>query len=196
MSFQIETKRLLIRDIEKNDIPILVSQFAEPISQKNILSRQKDEARNKKTLEDSIEWAKHPERIYYGLAVILKSSNMLIGNCTLSKTYYRSRKTSIGWHYGNQFCGNGYATEAAEQLLFIGFKLHEVSRIYADCFEDNKASIRIMEKLGMTSHLNTKIINKLRGLRYYRENKSTVRYSISINQWQKRIKSILKNNKL
>ena len=52
---------------------------------------------------------------------------------------------------GHECRGNGYVTEAARELLHIGFMLNEVSEIYADCFVENRASIRIMEKIGMTS---------------------------------------------
>lgn len=182
MSFQVETERLLIRDIQKEDIPILVSQCAEPISRENILSFQSDETYNRKNFENAIAWAKAPRRLYYTLAVTLKSDNTLIGSCNINNVFPESIETIIGWHYGHEFRGNGYATETARQLLYIGFELNEVTSIYADCFVNNKASIRIFEKIGMSPHLNFGLFNLIRGLSYG-ENKPTVRYYISRNQW-------------
>ncbi len=183
MSFQIESERLIIRDVREADIPILVEYFAEPIARKNILSCQLDSEFNRKYFENGIAWAKHPQRIYYQFAVTLKTDDTLIGNCSIYKVYPESIDTNIGWHYGSRFRGNGYATEAAQKLLYFGFELEEVSSIYADCFVENKASIRIMEKIGMKPHWNSSAFNFMRGLLSYGEFTSAVRYSITRNQW-------------
>lgn len=174
MSFQIETRRLIIRDLQEDDIPVLIKQFAEPIGRNNILSSQLDSEFNRRSFENGIAWAKHPQRIYYQFAVMLKSNDDLIGSCSINKAYPESIDTNIGWHYGSRFSGKGYATEAARKLLYIGFELEEVSSIYADCFVENKASIKIFEKIRMTPHWNFSLINLMRRLSY-NEIKQTVR---------------------
>ncbi len=187
MSFQIETERLILRDVREDDIPILVAQFAEPESRGSILSVQADARVIKQDLENAIAWAKHPRREYYKLSVELKSGGALIGSCTISKVIPESFQTSIGWHYGHQFHGNGYATEAARQMLYIGFELNKVASIFADCFTGNKASIKVMEKIGMSAVWNFSLFNVIRGLNYG-ENKPTVRYAVSRHQWLANIK--------
>lgn len=184
MSFQIESDRLLIRDIEEKDISTLLSHFSEPISKESILSYQSNKNYNLEQLKKSILEAKQPHRRRYDLAVTLKIDNTLIGNCIIGEVYPESIEAFLGWHFGSKFWGNGYATEAAKQLLFIGFALNKVKSIYADCFANNKASVRIMEKIGMTPSLNIDFFNKMRGLSYG-EKKSTVRYDISREQWLK-----------
>ena len=187
MSFQRETERLIIRDIREDDIPILIKQFAEPEAQENILSYQSGEVHNRKIFAAAMEWAKHPQREYFNLSVIRKEDESLIGSCTISHVRSESFETGIGWHFGHQYRGNGYATEAARELLYIGFMLNEVSEIYADCFVGNKASIRIMEKIGMHSGWNLALFNTIRGWSYG-ENNPTVRYIISRQQWLENIK--------
>jgi ribosomal-protein-alanine N-acetyltransferase len=182
MSFQIETGRLIIRDIREDDIPVLLAQFAEPESRANILSFQADEDYNRMDLATAIAWAKHPQRLYYKLAVALKKGGDLIGSCTIAKVRPNCFETSIGWHYGHEYRGNGYATEAARRLLYIGFALNNVSKIYADAFAENRASIRIFEKIGMSPHLNFGFFNMLRGWDYG-ERKPAVRYTISRQEW-------------
>jgi RimJ/RimL family protein N-acetyltransferase len=115
--------------------------------------------------------------------VTLKSDKTLLGSCAISNTYSESVESFIGWHYGSEFWGNGYATEAARRLLYIGFELREVSSIYADCFKSNKASIRIFEKIGMRPHMNNDPMNYLRGLFYGEFDKPTVRYRIDREDW-------------
>jgi RimJ/RimL family protein N-acetyltransferase len=182
MSFQIETERLIIRDIREDDVAVLLAQFAEPESRANILSFQADTAYNKRDLANAMAWAKHPRRAYYKLSVTLKKGGDLIGSCTITNVRPACFETSIGWHYGYEYRGNGYATEAARRLLYIGFALNNVSKIYADAFVQNKASIRIFKKIGMRPHLDFGFFNMMRG-RHYGESKPAVRYTISSHQW-------------
>ena len=182
MTFHIETERLILRDVQEEDIPILLAQSAEPESRKNILSRQLDETYNKQVLANAMAWAKVPQRAYYKLSVVVKTNQTLIGTCSITGVIPEAVKTCIGWHYGHQYRGNGYATEAARELLYIGFGLNKVSEIYADCFAGNPASIRVIEKIGMRPSWNFGLFNILRGWSYG-EHIPTVRHTISRNQW-------------
>ncbi len=56
----------------------------------------------------------------------------------------------IGWHFHPRFWGMGYATEASQEVLHWGFEERNLDEIVAFTVPENKASIRIMEKLGMT----------------------------------------------
>lgn len=189
MSFQIETERLILRDIVEDDIPTLIAQYAEPEAKSSILSSQYDSTYNHNQLQNAIAWAKQPHRQYWKLSVILKRDSVLIGLCSLNNVIPKSNTpANIGWHYGNRYRGNGYATEAARKLLYIGFHLYKVNYIYADCFADNKASIRIMEKIGMKPHLNFFLINIARAISYG-ESKQTVRYGLSSQEWLRSMRS-------
>lgn len=110
-------------------------------------------------------------------------------SCTISNVTPKSREIVIGWHFGHEFGGNGYATEAAAELLRIGFELHNVSEIHADCFAGNRASIRIMEKIGMTSRPYLELFNVIRGWSYG-EHKPSVRYVISRWDWMETVKTL------
>ena len=182
MSFQVETERLLIRDVIEDDIPALVRQFAEPEARHHILSAQADENYNRINLKNAMDWAGQPKRRFYKLSVVLKANETLIGCVTLSYVRPRGFETELGWHYGHQFRGNGYATEAARAALRIGFETCRVSKIFADCFVENTASIRIFEKIGMQPYLDFSLFNVIRGLSYG-EYKPTVRYAIAKYQW-------------
>ncbi|MCY7348269.1 MAG: GNAT family N-acetyltransferase [Pyrinomonadaceae bacterium] len=182
MSFQIETGRLIIRDVREEDIPILVKQNAEPEARGGILSFQADETYNKKELEKAMAWAQYQRRPYYKLSVALKTDGTLIGSCTYTDVVPESYEAAIGWHYGHRFRGNGYATEAAYAMIDFAFGFVGVNEIFADCFAENRASIRIMEKTGMSSGWNFDLFNVIRGWSYG-EQKAAVRYVISKRQW-------------
>ena len=179
-----------MRDVREDDIPILVKQYAEPEARENILSFQMDEAYNRNELMKAIGWAKISPRPYFTLAVVLKNGGDLIGSCSLNGAVPESVAANIGWHYGYRFRGCGYATEAARALLDFGFEFVKVNEVFADCFADNRASIRIMEKIGMSASLNFNLFNMFRGWSYYGENKPTVRFTISKQQWRDQMKRL------
>nr|HQU85387.1 GNAT family protein [Pyrinomonadaceae bacterium] len=59
---------------------------------------------------------------------------------------------------------------------------NDVQMIYADCFIENKATIRILEKLGMQPFWNNFIFNTLRAWSY-NEDREAVRHTITKEQW-------------
>jgi len=55
----------------------------------------------------------------------------------------------IGWWLASRLWGKGLATEAARAVLEDGFRRCGLNRIVAIAKRENKASTRIMEKIGM-----------------------------------------------
>ena len=55
----------------------------------------------------------------------------------------------IGWRLAGDQWGKGYATEAANEVLRIGFEQLALSEIVAFTYEKNLASRRVMEKIAM-----------------------------------------------
>lgn len=62
----------------------------------------------------------------------------------------------IGWVLDPAHAGHGYATEAVDGLLRMGFEEVGVRRIAAFCFADNEASWRLMERVGMRRETHTR----------------------------------------
>lgn len=186
MAFQMRTKRLILRDVRPEDLPVLLEQAAEPAARGGILAYQADEEYNRKYFVRAIAEAKFAKRENYTLSVALRDDEALIGSCMIHNARPGSVETSLGWHYGSAFWGSGYATEAARALLYIGFRLGGAAEIYADCFADNRASIRVMEKIGMTTRRNLGLLNAIRGWSYG-ETRPAVRYTISRDQYEENL---------
>ena len=55
----------------------------------------------------------------------------------------------LGWVISPDHAGQGYATEAAAELLRICFEDLGVRRVVAHCLADNLDSRKLMERLGM-----------------------------------------------
>lgn len=184
MSFQLETERLVLRDVREADLRVLLAQAREPEARGGILSFQANELYNRNYLEKAISQARFKQREFYALSVILKTGGDLIGTCNITEVRRGSIETNLGWHYGSRYWGSGYATEAARALLYIGFEIGRVNEIFADCFADNPASIRVMEKIGMTTRPVLNLFDALRGTSYG-ERRMVVRYVITRGDWQK-----------
>ena len=61
----------------------------------------------------------------------------------------RGVQAELGWGLDPDQAGRGYATEAVAALIRVCFEDLGLRRVTANCFADNVASWRIMERLGM-----------------------------------------------
>lgn len=65
-----------------------------------------------------------------------------------------SDRLEIGWHLAEPYWGKGLATESAQCLVSYGFEVLALEAIWAVADPDNKASLAVMERLGM-HHVET-----------------------------------------
>jgi len=56
----------------------------------------------------------------------------------------------LGWIVHRDYWGHGYAVEAAQGLIDFFAEKMNLKRFIAHCDAENQASVRVMEKLGMT----------------------------------------------
>jgi ribosomal-protein-alanine N-acetyltransferase len=81
-------------------------------------------------------------------AVIQKADNEILGWCGL-KYLPENKETDVGYRFFKKYWGKGYATEAARVCLDYGFNTLNLPTIVARAMHENKASIKVMEKIGM-----------------------------------------------
>jgi RimJ/RimL family protein N-acetyltransferase len=91
----------------------------------------------------------HFDRLGYCLwKLLLKETSEMIGFCGL-QPLDGTAETEIGWWLAQAWWGKGLATEAARAALRDGFERAGLKRIVAIAQPINRASIHVMEKLGM-----------------------------------------------
>jgi len=81
-------------------------------------------------------------------AIELRSDRRLVGAIGLSIDR-ENRLAEMGYWVGAPYRGNGYATEAARELVRFAFDTIELNRVMARHFGSNDASGRVMLKIGM-----------------------------------------------
>ena len=82
-------------------------------------------------------------------AIVLKSNNKMIGTIELYNHYYKF-KAELGYSINPAYWSNGYATEAAKEVISYGFEFLDLKRIEAGTFIDNYQSQKVCEKLRFT----------------------------------------------
>jgi RimJ/RimL family protein N-acetyltransferase len=67
----------------------------------------------------------------------------------------RGVQAELGWALDPAYRGRGLASEAVRELFRISFEELGLRRVIAQCFADNTASWRLMERLGMRREVHT-----------------------------------------
>jgi len=100
----------------------------------------------KKWIHDAI-WDKN--KIWLG--VCLKETDELIGFCGVKDIDWINRSAMISYLIGEKkYWGKGYATEANSLLIDFCFNERGLNRIWTTVVETNKASKKVLEKLGFS----------------------------------------------
>lgn len=145
----VATGRLLLRPMEAGDAEAIHAYQSLP----EIARYQYWEPRSLEEIREKLaEWV--PMRRLDGegtlaFAVETLNERRLIGDVSLRVTAVEARQGTFGFTLNPEHQGRGYATEACRALLKIGFDDLGLHRIFACCDARNRASWRVMERLGM-----------------------------------------------
>jgi RimJ/RimL family protein N-acetyltransferase len=150
ITYPIETERLYLRPFEDDDLEELHAFYSRP----DVARYLYWEAKELEGTRESLILKK--KRTQLGetdsaviLAVILKESNVLIGEVMIFLRSTENRQGEIGFVFNPAYHGRGYATEAAKVALRLGFETAKLHRIYGRCDPRNTGSYKLMERLGM-----------------------------------------------
>lgn len=142
----LETERLILRPLDKNDIDAVYAMRRDAAIMKFI--------REPQNLNETIDWIElvssrwRAEKIGF-CAMIEKKTENFLGWCGIWKLK-ETGDFEIGYATAEIAWRKGFATEAARKFLDYGFTNLDCESISAVARPENTASIRVMEKLGMT----------------------------------------------
>lgn len=146
----IQTERLILRKWKESDL--------DPFSRMNADARVMEYFPKLLTLEETKAFidriTRHIDDHGYGLfACELKETREFMGYVGLAIPNIETEFTpcvEIGWRLAFDYCGKGYATEAAIAVLKFGFEELGLNEVLSWTVPANVRSRRIMEKIGMT----------------------------------------------
>jgi RimJ/RimL family protein N-acetyltransferase len=145
----VETPRLRIRELTVDDAEFIFRLVNEPSFVENIGDK------GVRNLEDARQfilagpWASHRERGYGQFLVELKEGGDPIGVCGL---LFREALdvSDIGFAFLPKYWRRGYACESACAVIEYGRSTLGIEKIVGLTSEENVASIKALEKLGMS----------------------------------------------
>lgn len=149
-AYPIETERLLLRPFVDGDFADLHALTSHPDVVRYLYWEVHDEAGTRDALARRIAQAVLSEEgQWLALAVQLRETGQVIGQVVLKWVSVANRQGELGFAFNPDFQGKGYAREAAEVGLRLGFQELRLHRIMGACDVLNEPSWRLMERLGM-----------------------------------------------
>lgn len=143
-----ETERLILRSWKSEDLSLFTEMNKDARVMKyfpGLLTEEETEAFYNRIQDEFI-------RTGWGLyAVELKSTGIFIGYVGLHEIGFDAAFTpgiEIGWRLAADYHNQGYATEAAKEVLRLA-KINGIVQLFSFTAEKNKPSERVMQKIGM-----------------------------------------------
>ena len=111
------------------------------------------------TIENALEFINSSHRDFKSLKAVnfaiqyknnLEGVNRIVGIIGLKNIDYDKKNTNLGYWIGEPYWGNGIATESVTLVINYAFSVLGLEEVYAYVYSENKASIRVLEKNGMT----------------------------------------------
>ena len=150
-NINLHSKRLSLRLVNGSDLKTIHELHSLPETDKyNTLGIPKDIKETKKIVKSWILENKQIEIQNYTFAIELIEKKQFIGLIALKLGAKKQRRAEVWYKLHSDFWGKGYGTEAVNCVLNFGFDKLNLHRIEAGCAVDNVASIKVLEKVGMT----------------------------------------------
>lgn len=149
-SFPIRTARLLLRPFEDGDFDALFAmQSREDVTRYLPWTpRSADEVREMLDRLKKLTGI-HEESEGLRVAGVLPESGEVVGDFSIWRRSAEHGLAEIGFVTHPDHQRQGYATEAAAELLRLAFEVADLNRVVASADARNIGSIRVMQRLGM-----------------------------------------------
>ncbi len=144
---EILTQRLQLRRLCMADVEPILVMDTDPIVMRHMLNGAvRDGERYREHVQAAIRTPAYGDLGYW--AVEWRDRPGFLGSVFL-KELGGTEEIEIGYRFLKAHWGQGIATEAAQALLAHGFKEAGLERIVGLVMPENRASIRVLEKLGL-----------------------------------------------
>lgn len=141
------TERLELRRMTPSDAVAVFAYRSDPVVARWMTALPTDQAT---FVADFSTWGTHQLAVCRD-GVLIGDAMVRVGDAWAQSEVAeggRRQQAELGWCLSPAAQGHGYGTEVARELLAIAFDGLRVRRVEANCFAENVASWRIMERLG------------------------------------------------
>lgn len=144
---ELTTTRLVIREFQFTDWIDVHAYASNPTVIDHMIWGPNTEEETQAFIIHAIDMQRKTPSLDYEFAVTLGSEGKLIGGAGIHAS---DNQGEIGYCFHPDYWKQGYASEAASEILRFGFKELDLHRIYAACRPCNIGSANVMMKIGMT----------------------------------------------
>jgi RimJ/RimL family protein N-acetyltransferase len=141
------TARLTLRDFIADDVDAIRAYASDPEVTRFMFYGPQTGAETQAYLNRMLASQRAEPRVLWELGVVVTAEDRLVGACDL--TLENAREADLGFILSRDVWGLGYATEAAQTLVRVGFEQLGLIRIFSTCDVANGASARVLEKAGL-----------------------------------------------
>jgi RimJ/RimL family protein N-acetyltransferase len=158
----LQTERLLLREYRAEDEDAIYLYASDPEVARFADWGPSDTSTIRANLQRRLKDQEIWPRSCVEPAVELVNEKCLIGGMRITIVDQANRTADFGYLFNRFYWNHGYATEAAQALLGVAFSDLNLHRVWATCDVRNRASWRVMEKLGMRreAHFKKDIFQK------------------------------------
>jgi RimJ/RimL family protein N-acetyltransferase len=148
--YPIQTARLTLRPFAADDLEALYAYQRLPEVARFLYNEPRDRAETADVLarRRAVTTLERQGDVLV-LAVVLRETGELVGEVNLSWTSEHHRQGEFGFVFNPAHHGNGYAGEAAVEMLRLGFEGLGLHRIVGRCEGRNTASAKLLARLGL-----------------------------------------------
>jgi ribosomal-protein-alanine N-acetyltransferase len=147
MSLRIETERLVLRRFAHQDVQDVIEFMSDPAVGRIVTGMKPREASVREYIDKQNSYEPFEQDKVFDLAIQRREDHKVIGLVTLICREHK--RAELGYALGVDYRGQGYATEACRELVAYGFTALGLHRIQATTSSVNRASWRVMERVGM-----------------------------------------------
>lgn len=153
-STPVRTERLTLRLMTDADVDdIHKYQSREDVCRYLLFEPRTREEVAEKVAQHALATTLDKDGDYWQLAVELPATattpSRVIGDIYFTIASLANSKAEIGWSLHPDFAGKGFASEAANAVLDIAFRVIRLHRVIAELDPRNDASIALCKRLGM-----------------------------------------------
>lgn len=176
----LETQRLILRKLSLDDAKDVFDYARDP----EVIRYLPWTVHN--SIEDTITYLndileKQAKAQVTSWALVYKPLARVVGSGGYNWWLPEQRRAEIGYVLSRSLWGKGLMTEAVRAIIEFGFAKMNLNRIQALCREENLASVKVLEKCGMSRE------GLLRGYTWDEgESRNFLMYSILQGEWEGR----------
>ncbi|MBE71816.1 MAG: alanine acetyltransferase [Thalassospira sp.] len=145
----VQTERTILREATHDDAPFILQLLNEPGWLRFIGDRNIHDLQAARDYID-LRFRENYDKLGFGMCVALEKQ----GQSPIGLIGFVKRDTldapDIGYAVTEAHQGKGYAYEVSSALINHGWHHYGFDKIYGYCLPENVASVRMLEKLGLT----------------------------------------------